>query len=131
TTMAELLDLVTELQLHHVAYYSGTYPLTAVSGFPDAAEALRIDIHNLNNSTLHARATKATNPRIQQWFRLSGWPDWTAASVMFAASVLLVEDGVSAPATRTGYASIYVDSADGDLKVKFGDGTVKTIVTDT
>jgi hypothetical protein len=40
-------------------------------------------------------------------------------------------DGVTAPATVTGHALIYVDSADGDLKVKFGDGTVKTIVTDT
>ena len=43
---------------------------------------------------------------------------------------LLLTDGVSAPATQTGYAQIYVDSADGDLKIKFGDGTVKTIVTD-
>jgi len=40
-------------------------------------------------------------------------------------------DGVSAPSTTSGYAKIYVDSADGDLKVKFGDGTVKTIATDT
>ena len=40
-------------------------------------------------------------------------------------------DGVAAPATAGGYARIYVDSADGDLKVKFGDGTVKTIATDT
>lgn len=40
-------------------------------------------------------------------------------------------DGISAPATKSGWAYLYVDSADGDLKVKFGDGTVKTIVTDT
>ena len=40
-------------------------------------------------------------------------------------------DGVTAPGTESGYARIYVDSADGDLKVKFGDGTVKTIATDT
>ena len=40
-------------------------------------------------------------------------------------------DGVTAPATESGYARIYVDSADGDLKVKFGDGTVKTIATDS
>jgi hypothetical protein len=42
-----------------------------------------------------------------------------------------VPDGVTAPATTTGWAHIYVDTADGDLKVKFGDGTIKTIVTDT
>lgn len=44
---------------------------------------------------------------------------------------LCLTDGITAPGTVTGYASIYVDSADGDLKIKFGDGTVKTIVTDT
>lgn len=40
-------------------------------------------------------------------------------------------DGVTAPSTISGYAQIYVDTADGDLKIKFGDGTVKTIVVDT
>ena len=44
---------------------------------------------------------------------------------------LCLVDGMTAPGTHTGKASIYVDSADGDLKVKFGDGTVKTIATDT
>ena len=46
-------------------------------------------------------------------------------------NILQVTDGVSTPSTEAGYSSIYVDNADGDLKVKFGDGTVKTIVTDT
>jgi len=40
-------------------------------------------------------------------------------------------DGIDPPATLSGYAQIYVDTADGDLKVRFGDGTVKTIVVDT
>lgn len=44
---------------------------------------------------------------------------------------LRLKDGVSAPSTTGAYAQIYVDTADGDLKVKFGDGTVKTIVVDT
>lgn len=44
---------------------------------------------------------------------------------------LSVKDGITAPSTSSGNAIIYVDSADGDLKIKFGDGTVKTIVTDT
>jgi len=44
---------------------------------------------------------------------------------------LLLVDGVTAPSTVSGHAQIYVDTADGDLKVKFGDGTVKTIVVDT
>jgi len=40
-------------------------------------------------------------------------------------------DGVSEPSTVSGLAYIFVDSADGDLKVKFGDGTVTTIAADS
>jgi hypothetical protein len=45
-------------------------------------------------------------------------------------SRFILKDGITAPNTISGFAQIYVDSADGDLKIKFGDGTVKTIVTD-
>lgn len=48
-----------------------------------------------------------------------------------ATSSLSLADGATAPATLSGKASVYVDAADGDLKVKFGDGTVKTVATDT
>ncbi len=44
---------------------------------------------------------------------------------------VVVGDGVTAPTAYEGIAFIYVDSADGDLKVKFGDGTTKTLATDT
>jgi len=45
-------------------------------------------------------------------------------------AAVAIEDGMAAPSTLAGYAQIYVDTADGDLKVKFGDGTVKTIQAD-
>ena len=48
-----------------------------------------------------------------------------------AMQYLDVTDGITAPASATGRARIYVDTADGDLKVIFADGTVKTIVTDS
>lgn len=44
---------------------------------------------------------------------------------------LFIKDGMTAPGAASGFARIYVDSADGDLKVVFGDGTVKTIVVDS
>lgn len=44
---------------------------------------------------------------------------------------LEIKDGMTEPSATTGVAKIYVDSADGDLKVIFADGTVKTIVTDS
>lgn len=57
----------------------------------------------------------------------------TATPVAMATvnGALAIVDGMTAPSTQSGWAQIYVDTADGDLKVKFGDGTVKTIVTDT
>ena len=48
-----------------------------------------------------------------------------------AMQYLDVTDGITAPAAATGRARIYVDTADGDLKIIFADGTIKTIVTDT
>lgn len=44
---------------------------------------------------------------------------------------IAIKDGITAPSATSGYAKIFVDTADGDLKVIFGDGTTKTIVTDT
>lgn len=44
---------------------------------------------------------------------------------------LLVQDGVPAPQYAPGKVTFYVDAADGDLKCVFGDGTIKTITTDT
>ena len=46
-------------------------------------------------------------------------------------SKLLLADGVTAPSTLSGTAQIYVDKSDGDLKVRYADGTVKVIVADT
>lgn len=43
---------------------------------------------------------------------------------------LSLVDGITAPATVAGKALLYVDSADGSLKVKFGSGTIKTLATD-
>lgn len=45
--------------------------------------------------------------------------------------MLDITDGITAPSATTGRAKIYVDSADGDLKVIFADGTIKTLATDT
>jgi hypothetical protein len=43
---------------------------------------------------------------------------------------LLLLDGITAPTAITGQASIYVDTATGDLMVRFGDGVTKTLATD-
>jgi len=53
----------------------------------------------------------------------------TAGSITINGEIALV-DGMTAPDTTIGWAKLYVDDADGDLKIKFGNGTVKTIVVD-
>ena len=55
----------------------------------------------------------------------------TDAAQLTVNGAMALVDGMTAPSTTSGWAKIYVDSADGDLKVKFGDGTTKTIMTDT
>jgi hypothetical protein len=47
------------------------------------------------------------------------------------AGAVMITDGITAPSAVAGGAIIYADAADGDLKVRFGDGTVKTLATDT
>jgi hypothetical protein len=53
------------------------------------------------------------------------------AAGMVAANFMSITDGITAPGASAGRARIYVDSADGELKVIFGDGIIKTIVLDT
>jgi hypothetical protein len=53
------------------------------------------------------------------------------AGSVVASNHLWITDGITAPTATAGRAKIYVDTADGDLKVIFADGTIKTIVTDT
>jgi hypothetical protein len=42
---------------------------------------------------------------------------------------LELRDGISTPGATTGYAKIYIDDSDGDLKIRKSDGTIKLIVT--
>lgn len=51
-------------------------------------------------------------------------------SVVLSIPPFGLSDGIVAPAAIPGFAQLYVDTADGDLKVKFGDGVTKTIATD-
>lgn len=55
----------------------------------------------------------------------------TARWTNMTSNQLTLTDGISAPAAITGGAQIYIDSADGDLKVRFADGVTKVIAADT
>jgi hypothetical protein len=55
----------------------------------------------------------------------------TDAGKLAVEGEIAVKDGMTAPSATVGFAKLYVDTSDGDLKIIFGDGTVKTIATDT
>jgi hypothetical protein len=52
-----------------------------------------------------------------------------AVNTAVSPQSLSLLDGVAAPGATPGKATLYVDTADGDLKVVFADGTIKTIAT--
>lgn len=62
--------------------------------------------------------------------------DWDLGNVELRADTiksdgcLMLADGMAAPAAAAGYAKLYVDSANGDLYIRFGDGTIKLIMVD-
>lgn len=51
-------------------------------------------------------------------------------SIVLSIPAFGLSDGITAPTAIPGFAQIYVDTADGDLKVRFGDGVTKTLATD-
>lgn len=55
----------------------------------------------------------------------------TGAAGGLYAGLLGLKDGVTAPSAIVGLGLIYIDTADGDLKIVYGNGVVKTIVVDT
>lgn len=60
------------------------------------------------------------------------WVEVGAAAMLeLPFEAVSVTDGVAEPAPVVGRAIIFVDTADGDLKVIFGDGVVKTLAADT
>lgn len=62
----------------------------------------------------------------------SGVVDFGRVTLRGAAYVDFIRDGITAPASNpSGMAVLFIDTADGDLKIRFSDGTLKTIVVDT
>lgn len=49
----------------------------------------------------------------------------------FGFQRLVIQDGITAPITRSGSASLYIDIADGDYKIEFGDGFGAIIKADS
>jgi hypothetical protein len=65
------------------------------------------------------------NPVVGSYPRITG-----VTTGLTTSHTLNIVDGIVDPVGSASLAKIYVDSADGDLKIKFSDGTTKLIVTD-
>lgn len=85
-----------------------------------------------NNSSaakwLHRIVTSSGD---MQWVRQAGTGMHDLGSPGAKMGLLSLTDGITAPSAVSGRAILYVDTADGDLKVIFGDGTIKALATDT
>jgi hypothetical protein len=57
--------------------------------------------------------------------------DALTSQVKSRVGTISMTDGIAVPTAVTGVALLYVDTNDGDLKIKFADDTIKTITTDT
>jgi len=84
-------------------------------------------LHDVKLSSLADKQYLRYNGTSTLWENTSGGE----FSTLKVDGALEIKDGMTAPTATANIAKIYVDSADGDLKVIFADGTVKTIVTDT
>jgi len=106
--------------------------------------SVAVNMHLLNNGTLYLYGdgitawqiyTKSLIANVDNTYDIGMSGLYRPRNGYFGTSIQAplhyLTDGVTAPATVAGYAILYVDTADGDLKVKFGDGVVKTIVVDT
>jgi hypothetical protein len=85
------------------------------------------------NNTLLVRGNKVVGTNgtpFQVSASLVDWDLFSTQAVNRVGAVPLL-DGITAPTNATGVAFTYIDTADGDYKIKFADGVTKTLATDT
>ena len=88
--------------------------------------------HGILDVLDHGRSTTSsvpltTNPSFLSTPRTKNFA--VSAGGALSGKLSLV-DGITAPTAIAGEAQVYIDSADGNLKIRFGDGTITQIATD-
>lgn len=116
----------------------GGYAKTAIEGpfvetFQDgerAPRALNVGAGAFRASGSSARAEFGVAPQPHRDLSAAnGASDRRWANTLTQRLSLI--DGIAAPSTIPGHAQLFIDAADGDLKILFPDGKVKRLVTDT
>lgn len=111
------------VQVRNNATATGT---TSTIRFKNSTAATTGDDSGAGQISLE-RTNSPVSGDVEMSFELKG----TERLRIGARGDLWITDGITAPSASTGVAKLYIDSADGDLKIVFADGTVKTIVTDS
>jgi parallel beta-helix repeat protein len=106
-------------------WFGGRYPqVTGFTDEPSNSTYLTLTDNNVTgNTSAGIYAPSVTNT-------ITGNNGYGQNSIINPFLLSILKDGVTAPLATVGEVKIFVDTADGDLKIIFGDGTVKTIVTD-
>jgi hypothetical protein len=94
----------------------------------------RVRAFNITGYSLYSNVAEETTPAGDVGFQRylvwdSGALDGQGSIRQTDLRYLGLADGVPEPDTLLGITWIYIDRDDGNLKVKFGDGTIKTIAT--
>lgn len=107
------------------ANYDAGYKLWA-GGFGGTGIATFLEARNNETATDEAAISIRTDGEFWHYGLNAG-----VVAKFTDAGALGILDGITAPGNDAdGMALIYVDTADGDLKVRFSDGVVKTLATD-
>jgi len=106
---------------------------TNVTGVPDAAVSISGTVLDFYPANLASWRMSGTGHFVNQTDNTYDVGQTNANRPRHGhfAGYLAIGDGIDAPGAGTGEARIYVDTADGDLKVVYADGVVKTITVDS
>jgi hypothetical protein len=134
-----------EFNYNSIRWANGSYVSNAIIGFATAG-GNELILRSTNTSysgggthghiNLEAWANYATpysftSLYVDPTFGISVVKSGAAGGNLSVDGYVRIVDGVTAPGTASGYAILYIDSADGDLKIKFGNGFVRTIAADS
>lgn len=131
TTKAITIGTIRAVTYEQVVALGASSTLTSSAELQFFLGANAVTNVNTTGAALRVGSVKTGVSNGDFWEFTRGITDFLTVNTELASPKLVLTDGIAAPGNITGRAQLYVDSADGDLKIRFSDGVIKTIVTDT